>query len=704
MFNVFIGGFCILMDIYLYYVFITTSHEHKILRYYNLSSNYFLKIILLFLLTNFFLLNLQAQQQRTCGVMEYMEKKLEDSKFSRPISSNQVGQSRSALPVITIPTVVHIVYNNATQNISDAQILSQIQVLNDDFRRRNLDATNTPADFLAVAADIEIEFCLATVDPNGFETTGITRTSTSTGFFGLSDEIKFQATGGQDSWNSADYLNIWVGAIGGGLLGYAQFPGLNPLTDGVVVDYRYFGTIGTATAPFDLGRTTTHEVGHWLDLRHIWGDGGCTVDDGVSDTPLAGGPNYTTLPCTHPGANSCIETSGDLPDMFQNFMDYSNDACMNLFTLGQRDRMRALFELTGDRLSLLSSQGCANNGIIPTCADNFRNGMETGIDCGGPTCADCSTFCNDGILNGDETAIDCGGSCEACPPDPGQTCEVAIAIAASGVYTALGPSIGMGANNTSATHANWYEFIATANGTIDLMSCGEGVDTRLWIYEGCCESLTTVGNADDECELSPGNRLWATQLTGITVTKGKRYFIEWDDRWSTDGFDFTFTFTPTSRCADGIKNGDETEIDCGGLSCSPCQASLVVDNVTCNDNETPTDSSDDYITFDLNPIGIMGTNYTITAAGVGLVPMGGTYGIPTSFQTTVGSAGLGDLTLIISDNTNCSSTILLPDFGNCSTAIIPTLSQWGLLIYGLLILNMSVLLIGRFDYDLQDFQ
>ncbi len=664
------------------------------MRYSNLNRHYFTKIILFFLLIILSLSEVHAQQQRTCGVMEYMEKKLGDSKPSRPIAPTQEGHSRSALPIITIPTVVHIVYNDATQNISDAQILSQIQVLNDDFRRRNLDAINTPAEFLAVAADIEIEFCLANVDPNGFETTGITRTSTSTDFFGLTDEIKSRATGGQSPWNTTDYLNIWVGSLGGGLLGYAQFPGANPLTDGVVVDYQYFGTIGTATAPFDLGRTTTHEVGHWLDLRHIWGDGGCTVDDGVSDTPLAGGPNYSSIPCTHPGTNSCVEASGDLPDMFQNFMDYSDDACMNLFTIGQRDRMRALFEPTGDRVSLLSSQGCANNGIIPTCSDNTMNGTETGIDCGGATCIDCSTFCNDGILNGDETALDCGGSCEACPPDSGQTCEVAIAISNSGVYTALGPSIGMGANNTPATHANWYEFVAMANGTIDLMTCGEGVDTRLWIYEGCCDNLISVANADDECELSPGGNPWATQLTGIAVTKGKRYFIEWDDRWSTDGFDFTFTFTPFSRCTDGIMNGDETGIDCGGLSCKPCQASLVLDNIICHDNETLTDSSDDYITFDLNPIGIMGTNYTIMAGRANIVPTGGTYGMPTSFQTASGSAGLGDLTLIISDNTNCTSSIILPDPGSCSTAVIPTLSQWGLLLYGLLILNMGVLLIG----------
>jgi len=109
-------------------------------------------------------------------------------------------------------------------------------------------------------------------------------------------------------------------------------------------------------------------------------------------------------------------------------MDFSDDACMNLFTLGQKDRMRALFEPSGTRNSLLSSQGCANDGVVATCFDGFKNGDETGIDCGGAICVSCNTFCEDGLLNGDEMAIDCGGSCEACPPDPSQTCEVAIPI------------------------------------------------------------------------------------------------------------------------------------------------------------------------------------------------------------------------------------------------------------------------------------
>ena len=158
----------------------------------------------------------------------------------------------------------------------------RVDVLNADFRRLNADANNT----WPQAQDSEIEFCLATVDPNGNATTGITRTSTNTTAFGTNDQVKSNSSGGKDAWDASKYMNMWVCDISGGILGYAQFPGGNPATDGVVIDYQYFGTIGTASASFDLGRTATHEVGHYLNLRHIWGDGGCSVDDFVSALQL----------------------------------------------------------------------------------------------------------------------------------------------------------------------------------------------------------------------------------------------------------------------------------------------------------------------------------------------------------------------------------------------------------------------------------
>ncbi len=343
--------------------------------------------------------------QRNCGTMEVLERlEREDPGIKESMDQIEaktrffVDNHKEVTGVVTIPVVVHVVYNNSTENISSAQIQSQIDVLNDDFRRLNSDASNTPSDFIGVAADVQIEFCLASVDPSGNSTTGITRTSTNVSAFGTNDAMKFSSQGGKDAWPTSSYLNIWVCDISGGILGYAQFPGGPASTDGVVVDYAYFGTTGTATAPFNLGRTATHEVGHWLNLRHIWGDGGCSVDDFVNDTPEAGGPNYTGAPCTYPGPNSCRpkgrNKGNDLPDMFMNYMDYSDDGCMNMFTSGQTSRMRALFDVGGPRASLLSSNGCGNGGgnpPTPTCTDGIQNGNETGIDCGGPDCPPCNT-------------------------------------------------------------------------------------------------------------------------------------------------------------------------------------------------------------------------------------------------------------------------------------------------------------------------
>ncbi|MCL4129854.1 UNVERIFIED_CONTAM: hypothetical protein GTU68_065460 [Idotea baltica] len=283
---------------------------------------------------------LEQQIQNDPGLVERME---QIERFTQSYALQYPDGGTRA--VVTIPVVVHVVYRTSTENISDAQIQSQIDVLNADFRRLNSDADNV----WSQAADAEIEFCLATVDPCGRSTNGITRTVTTTSGFGKSNSLKSDDLGGKDAWPADEYMNLWVCNIGGGTLGYAQFPGGAAATDGVVIDYRYMGTSGTATAPFDLGRTGTHEVGHYLNLRHIWGDGGCGVDDFISDTPDSDAENYG---CAI-GHVSCMTT-----DMVQNYMDYSDDACMNLFTSGQKTRMKALFGAGGSRVGLLTSNGC----------------------------------------------------------------------------------------------------------------------------------------------------------------------------------------------------------------------------------------------------------------------------------------------------------------------------------------------------------
>lgn len=260
----------------------------------------------------------------------------------------QNGQ-RSA-SVYTIPVVVHIIHRTSQQNISDAQIQSQMDVLNNDFRRLNADKVNTPSEYQSIAADVGFEFCLAKIDPSGNPSTGITRTQTSVTEIGDGNYYT-TSQGGKTAWPTTKYLNIWVCEIVsiGDLLGFASPPGTaGPNDDGVVIDYRFFGTMGTVAAPLDKGRTVTHEVGHYFNLEHIWGLwGGCGDDDIVTDTPDQDAENYG---CPA-GATSCGSK-----DMYMNYMDYTDDGCMNLFTNGQKARMIAA--LTGPRQGLLTTGAC----------------------------------------------------------------------------------------------------------------------------------------------------------------------------------------------------------------------------------------------------------------------------------------------------------------------------------------------------------
>ncbi len=329
-----------------------------------------------------------AQQQpleRTCTVMERLEERksfdpgLESrmaqiEAFTQQRSqSMSVSQQRVVGDVITLPVVVHILYTNSTNNISMSQIESQIEVLNDDFRRTNPDRTNK----WSQAADTEIEFRLATIDPNGNATTGVTRKQvTKTNWIASAayDNMKKASQGGVNPWDTSEYLNMWivpnlVRANGqDGILGYAQFPGENAATDGLVMVHEYFGTTGTAAAPFDGGRTTTHEIGHFLNLRHIWGDGPCGQDDFVSDTPESDRSN---------GGCSTGHISCGSEDMVQNYMDYSDDSCMNLFTLGQKNRMRAVLEVGGARRSLALSDKFGNGNTADTQAPSAPTNLAT---------------------------------------------------------------------------------------------------------------------------------------------------------------------------------------------------------------------------------------------------------------------------------------------------------------------------------------
>ncbi|MBK6566172.1 MAG: zinc metalloprotease [Saprospiraceae bacterium] len=269
--------------------------------------------------------------------------------------------SRTTNTVITIPVVIHVLWNISGEMLTLPQIQSQIDVLNDDFQLMNADTTNTPAPFKPLQANCQIEFCLAKVAPDGSPTTGIVYKHTNkTCFQQSNDEAMFSALDGDDIWDRESYLNIWtVPSLKDencfDIAGYAQLPGGDALTDGIVIAYYEFGTT------YDLGRTGTHEVGHWLNLRHIWGSDlpiviSCFDSDFVDDTPNQSDANVNCPDFPH---HSC----GSQPngDMFMNYMDYTDDNCMNIFTIGQKDRMHALFQPGGDRYSILSSQAC--NGI-----------------------------------------------------------------------------------------------------------------------------------------------------------------------------------------------------------------------------------------------------------------------------------------------------------------------------------------------------
>lgn len=309
--------------------------------------------------------NQDLQQRGLAPTVEQFEAwlapKIQELKSRRQSNPNQVQG------VITIPVVIHVIHNGDAygtgENIRDEQVLSQIQVMNQDFRRMS----GTPG--FGPGVDVEIEFCLAQTDPNGNTTTGINRVNLGVATW---DRANVESNLKPNTiWDPTQYLNMWTCAFGGdlnGVLGYAQFPsnsGLTGLaanggaatTDGVIMAYNAFGSsaiypAGSYLVPYDRGRTTTHEVGHWLGLRHIWGDGGCTVDDFCNDTPVAGAANFG---CPT-GTDSCPTSPG--LDQIENYMDYTDDTCMNRFTQNQKDRILTVMSVATRRASLASSTKC----------------------------------------------------------------------------------------------------------------------------------------------------------------------------------------------------------------------------------------------------------------------------------------------------------------------------------------------------------
>ena len=355
-----------------------------------------------------------SSQNAHCGFDEHLDKMLAEdpsglqiikdrqsaaAEFTRSRLNGEV--ERAGGPRI-IPTVFHVIHQGGNENISKEQIEDQMRILNEDFSRTNPDAANTRAVFLPVAANPNIEFRLAKLDPQGNCTDGIVRvwsplTNNAT------DDVK-----GVSYWDSNDYFNVWVvmdiddEGEQGIILGYAQFPGFgSEATDGVVVRADYTGSIGTGASNGSRGRTLTHEAGHWLGLFHTF-QGGCTggfFGEMIDDTPPIAAATQGGCP---QNANTCSNDSPDLPDMVENYMDYSNGSCQNIYTLGQKDAFDAV--LSGSRSNLFSSGNLNATGVLlgeSPCAPIARFSAENRLVCAGQDV----TF-EDGSFNGTPTTYD----------------------------------------------------------------------------------------------------------------------------------------------------------------------------------------------------------------------------------------------------------------------------------------------------------
>jgi hypothetical protein len=288
---------------------------------------------------------INATYERGCASMEVLEEQLRSDPNLRVkregierLTREMTSTGRiNALGKIEIPVIVNVLYRLDIENISDEQIRSQIAVLNEDFNAKNLDVSETPDRFKPLIADTDIQFKLEVIN----------RKFSNRRSWDLTSAMKKSVKGGIDPIDPSRYLNIWVVnkilSQEKQYLGYAQFPGGNPATDGVVIGYNYFGRTGTVTPPFDKGRTTTHEVGHWMNLLHIWGDTECGTDL-VNDTPQHTTYNFGCPAFPH--YNGCADNAIEMP---MNFMDYTDDACMHLFTIGQKTRARIVFGRRGPR-------------------------------------------------------------------------------------------------------------------------------------------------------------------------------------------------------------------------------------------------------------------------------------------------------------------------------------------------------------------
>lgn len=471
----------------------------------------------------------QPPKERTCFTVE-SEKKLRE-RFPKRMTTEQfearLQSQRARLSafdpqtVYKIPTIVHIVnYGEPVgtgTNLSQEQVLSQFTAMNDDYRRMGNGFNNHPR-----GADILVEFVPAVEDPSGkpLHEPGIDRVQGYSAFydyFTIEYELKPNT-----SWDPSRYFNIWVVNFGGDMsnvLGYAQFPALPDLdglpddqgaaTDGIIIGYQYFGTTPNVAPPFNLGRTVTHEAGHWLGLRHIWGDGDCSVDDYCADTPNANGPNTS---CDF--RDSCPEEG---PDMIENYMDYTTDACMNIFTLDQRYRMRTVLELAERRTSIIGCQlaqtAIAGENIstssgwfeytasaneVITLSSIGTTELDTRVSVY-PSCHTLPIARSDNELGSAQSqlslALEAGQSVkirwEALETTESFPWQFSVSAPATGAACLLAEQAVEGVNNLAAVTADlyWYAY-APATGSKTVAIDGNGHNFSL--YRGTCDGLTRI--------------------------------------------------------------------------------------------------------------------------------------------------------------------------------------------------------------------
>ncbi len=556
--------------------------------------------------------------------------------------------------VITIPVVFHVIHDGdavgSNENISIAAIMAQLDQLNEDFRKLNSDVGNVPSVFTSLVADAEIEFCLAQRDPSGNATSGIMRHDLGQANWTMNE---VDATVKPPTiWDRNQYLNIWTVVFGGGdasILGYAQFPGGGANTDGVVLRYETVGSLTTpfpGGAPYDKGRTGTHEVGHWLNLYHIWGDDGtaCNGTDDVADTPNQADENYG---CPTFPQISC--SNGPNGDLFMNYMDYVNDVCMYMFTEGQKARMQALFAPGGARASLTTSLGC----LAPYTCDA----------CGGKlTDADITACVGAAALNFTPTAVNSTANALTAPSGSLATTDPIFNRPLedlSGLATTP---------NGNEVYYNIFTFYVSSSGsyTFDNTASFDGFGI---LYEGSFSAAAPLSNVaaidDDENYPSMNDPNFT-----VSLQTGQVYYLVTTSYSNVQTGTYSWTITPPAGAQ---------------LQDAP---SCVIPTIGYNYTYFITNSSGNIIAQTNAPVNMTGTptgTYTVCgfsypSTGFTMPATNGTVNLTTWAATlngfaaaTCGSVSSDCITVTI--NSGCCPTVTTPASGTtaiCHNAVAPS--------------------------------